>query len=378
MEAWQQVLAQSIVKPKDLAARLDVDEKEIEEIVALYPMRITPTVLAMIKEKGDAIWKQVVPDRAELEDANAPEDPLEEDLMSPVPHLVHRYPDRVLLMVTNQCPIYCRFCTRKRLVGKPGFIKKGDLDKALAYLRAHPEVRDVILSGGDPLLLPDHLLEAVLKALRAIPHLEIIRIGSRVPGTLPQRITPALCAMIKKYHPVYMNLHFNHPDELTPEVVAACTMLADAGIPLGAQTVLLKGVNDDPAVMKQLVHKLLLARVKPYYLYQADLTKGTNHFRTRVETGLQIIRALQGHTSGMAVPHFVIDAPGGGGKIPLLPGDYLVHMDDESVVLNNYEDKTFRYPQPPARSRRELPMVAPTLATLGVHSCSSTCGGEEP
>jgi lysine 2,3-aminomutase len=162
MEAWQQVLAQSIVKPKDLAARLDVDEKEIEEIVALYPMRITPTVLAMIKEKGDAIWKQVVPDRAELEDANAPEDPLEEDLMSPVPHLVHRYPDRVLLMVTNQCPIYCRFCTRKRLVGKPGFIKKGDLDKALAYLRAHPEVRDVILSGGDPLLLPDHLLEAVL------------------------------------------------------------------------------------------------------------------------------------------------------------------------------------------------------------------------
>lgn len=371
MELWQKVLAQSIVKPKDLADRLALDEKEIAEIVSTYPMRITPTVFAMIKAKGDAIWKQVVPDRAELEDFDAPDDPLEEDLMSPVPHLVHRYPDRVLLMVTNQCPIYCRFCTRKRLVGKPGFIKKGDLDKAIAYLRAHPEVRDVILSGGDPLLLPDHLLERVLRALRSIPHLEIIRIGTRVPGTLPQRITPKLCEIVKKYHPVYMNLHFNHPDELTPEVTAACGMLADAGVPLGAQTVLLKGVNDDPEVMKRLMQKLLLARVKPYYLYQADLTKGTNHFRTTVETGLEIIRALQGHTSGMAVPHFVIDAPGGGGKIPLLPGDYLVHMDEDGVVLSNYEHKTFRYPQPgngsldlaggkPAggtQRRRELPMV---------------------
>lgn len=374
MEAWQQVLAQSVVKPKDLAARLGVDEKEIAEIVGPYPMRITPTVLAMIKERGDAIWKQVVPDRAEMEDFDAPNDPLEEDLMSPVPHLVHRYPDRVLLMVTNQCPIYCRFCTRKRLVGKPGFIKKGDLDRAVAYLRAHPEVRDVILSGGDPLLLPDHLLEKVLRALRSIPHLEIIRIGSRVPGALPQRITPKLCEIVKKYHPIYMNLHFNHPDELTPEVTAACGMLADAGVPLGAQTVLLKGVNDDPEVMKRLMHKLLLARVKPYYLYQADLTKGTNHFRTPVETGLEIIRALQGHTSGMAVPHFVIDAPGGGGKIPMLPGDYLVHMDDEGVVLNNYEYKTFRYPQPGPGHRRELPMAgAPAATPSGAHPRSSDC-----
>lgn len=382
MEAWQRILAASVVKPKDLAAHLGVDEKEIASIVGPYPMRITPTVMATIKERGDAIWKQVVPDPAELEDFEATDDPLEEDLMSPVPHLVHRYPDRALLMVTNQCPIYCRFCTRKRLVGKPGFIKKGDLDKAIAYLREHAEVRDVILSGGDPLLLPDHLLEQVLKALRSIPHLEIIRIGSRVPGTLPQRITPKLCEIVRKYHPVYMNLHFNHPDELTPEATEACGRLADAGVPLGAQTVLLKGVNDDPEIMKRLVHKLLLARVKPYYLYQADLTKGTNHFRTTVETGLEIIRALQGHTSGMAVPHFVIDAPGGGGKIPLLPGDYLVHMDDEGVVLNNYEHKTFRYPQPGnghgpfdlaqgrpfdvAQGKRELPMV-------GVHPRSSDC-----
>jgi lysine 2,3-aminomutase len=367
MEEWRRILAESVVKPKDLAAHLGIDPKEIEAIVGDYPMRITPTVIATIKEKGDPIWKQVVPDPAEMEDVDAEDDPLEEDFMSPVPHLVHRYPDRVLLMVTNQCPIYCRFCTRKRLVGKPGFLKKGELDRAIQYLREHTEVRDVILSGGDPLLLPDHLLERVLKALRTIPHLELIRIGSRVPGSLPQRITPGLCEMIKKYHPIYMNLHFNHPDELTPEVTASCGMLADAGIPLGAQTVLLKGVNDDPEVMKRLVHKLLLARVKPYYLYQADLTKGTNHFRTTVETGLKIIQALQGHTSGMAVPHFVIDAPGGGGKIPLLPADYLVHLDEDGAVLKNYEHKTFHYPQPQNGAGHELPMV-------GAHPSLSACG----
>jgi lysine 2,3-aminomutase len=375
MEAWQKILAQSVVKPKDLADRLGVDEQEIADIVGPYPMRITPTVLATIKAPGDAIWKQVVPDQAEMADFDAPDDPLEEDVMSPVPHLVHRYPDRVLLMVTNQCPIYCRFCTRKRLVGKPGFLKKGELDRAIGYLRAHTEVRDVILSGGDPLLLPDHLLDRILKALRSIPHLELIRLGSRVPGTLPERITPKFCEIVKRYHPIYMNLHFNHPDELTPEVKAACGRLADAGVPLGAQTVLLKGVNDDPETMKRLVHQLLLARVKPYYLYQADLTKGTNHFRTTVETGMQIIRALQGHTSGMAVPHFVIDAPGGGGKIPILPPDYLVHLDEDGAVLKNYEHKTFHYPQPTtghrpfdqAQGRRELPM-------LGAHPAMSGCG----
>ncbi|MDH3505049.1 MAG: KamA family radical SAM protein, partial [Nitrospirota bacterium] len=267
------------------------------------------------------------------------------------------YPDRVLLMVTNQCPIYCRFCTRKRLVGKPGFLKKGELDRAVGYLREHTEVRDVILSGGDPLLLPDRLIERILKALRSIPHLELIRFGTRVPGTLPQRITPELCDIVKRYHPIYMNLHFNHPDELTPEVKEACGRLADAGVPLGAQTVLLKGVNDDPEIMKRLMHQLLLARVKPYYLYQADLTKGTNHFRTTVETGLKIIQALQGHTSGMAVPHFVIDAPGGGGKIPLLPNDYLLNLDENGAVLKNYENKTYHYPQPPSPNGRELPMV---------------------
>jgi lysine 2,3-aminomutase len=357
MEDWKKILAQSITKPKDLAKHLGVDEKEVADVVGPYPMRITPTVLATIKEKGDAIWKQVVPEGIELDDIDAQDDPLEEDTDSPVPHLVHRYPDRVLLMVTNQCPIYCRFCTRKRLVGKPGFLKKGELDQAVAYLREHTEVRDVILSGGDPLLLPDNLIERILKALGSIPHLELIRFGTRVPGTLPQRITPELCEIVKQYHPIYMNLHFNHPDELTPEVKEACGRLADAGIPLGAQTVLLKGVNDDPEIMKRLMHQLLLARIKPYYLYMADLTKGTNHFRTTVETGLKIVQALQGHTSGMAVPHFVIDAPGGGGKIPLLPNEYLLNLDEKGAVLKNFENKTYHYPQPTTTDNRELPMV---------------------
>src|SRR5438093_10274791 len=381
MEEWRRILAESVVRPKDLAAHLGVNPREIEAVVGDYPMRITPTVLATIKEKDDAIWKQVVPDRAEMEDIDAEDDPLEEDLMSPVPHLVHRYPDRVLLMVTNQCPIYCRFCTRKRLVGKPGFLKKGELEQAIAYLKKHTEVRDVILSCGDPLLLPDHLLERILKALRTIPHLELIRIGSRVPGSLPERITPKLCEIVKKYYPIYMNLHFNHPDELTPEVKAACGRLADAGVPLGAQTVLLKGVNDDPAVMMRLVHQLLLARVKPYYLYQADLTRGTNHLRTTVETGMNIIKALQGHTSGMGVPHFVIDAPGGGGKIPLLPSDYLVSLTPEQAILTNYEGKTYIYPQPPQADRdgngkrRELPMVAaPSSSATGCGMADAMLG----
>jgi lysine 2,3-aminomutase len=225
-----------------------------------------------------------------------------------------------------------------------------------------------------------------LRALRTIPHLELIRIGSRVPGTLPERITPALCEMLKNYHPIYMNLHFNHPDELTPAVKAACGRLADAGVPLGAQTVLLKDVNDDPEIMRRLVHQLLLARVKPYYLYQADLTKGTNHFRTTVETGLNIVKALQGHTSGMAVPHFVIDAPGGGGKIPLLPDDYLVRLNDDEAVLRNYENKSFRYPQPKeaggpfdrAQDRRELPMVGAVAAYQEAADAFATCGDSYP
>ncbi|MBI3810168.1 MAG: KamA family radical SAM protein [Nitrospirae bacterium] len=379
METWRQALANSITKPEELAKHLDVDPSAIADVTAEYPMRITPMWMKLIKEKGDAFWRQVVPEPEELTDDSPADDPLHEDLDSPVPHLVHRYPDRVLFMVTNQCPIYCRFCTRKRLVGKPGFLKQGELERVVKYLQAHTEVRDIILSGGDPLLLPDHLLERILKALRTVPHLELLRIGSRVPGSLPERITPELCEMIRKYHPIYMNLHFNHPDELTPEVRTACERLADAGVPLGAQTVLLKGVNDDPAVMMRLVHQLLLARVKPYYLYQADLTRGTNHLRTTVETGLEIIKALQGHTSGMGVPHYVIDAPGGGGKIPLLPADYLVNLTPEQATLTNYEGKTYTYPQPEQPDgngrRRELPMVSvPSSSSTGCGMADSMLG----
>jgi lysine 2,3-aminomutase len=239
-------------------------------------------------------------------------------------------------------------------VGKPGFVSKGDLQKVVEYITAHTEIRDIILSGGDPLLIPDGHLETILKALRSIPHLEIIRIGSRVPGSLPSRITERLCTMLKKYHPLYMNLHFNHPDEITPEVKKACEMMVDSGIPLGSQTVLLKGVNDDPEVMKRLMQKLLTIRVKPYYLYQTDMVSGTEHFRTPVERGLEIIQSIQGHTSGMAVPHFVIDAPGGGGKVPLLPNDNLLSINSREVILKNYENKVYQYPQP---IEEKMPLV---------------------
>ncbi len=361
MEQWQKEIRESIDDVETLEAVLGVPAEEVREIVDKYPLRITPHVLKTIQRKGDAIWKQVVPDAEEgrLDAVCSSEDPLHEEADSPVQNLVHRYPDRVLLYVTNQCPIYCRFCTRKRFVGSPGTLTPENLKQVVDYISAHTEIRDIILSGGDPLMVVDMLLERVLKALRAIPHLEIIRIGTRVPGTLPSRITENLCAMLKKYHPLYMNLHFNHPDEITPEVAEACGRLADAGIPLGSQTVLLDGVNDDPEVMKRLMQKLLAIRVKPYYIYQADLVLGTHHFRTRVEKGLNIIKALRGHTSGMAVPHYVIDAPGGGGKVAILPYDTLLSLDEEQVIVKNYEEKTVHYPQPNLASASILSIASP-------------------
>ncbi len=348
MDQWQKDLKESIHDVDSLEKVLGVPADPIRDIVKEYPMRITPYLLKQIKDKGDAIALQVIPtvDEAYPETGCEAEDPLHEEKDSPVPGLVHRYPDRVLLFVTNQCPIYCRFCTRKRFVGSPGTLTPENLDKVVAYISAHTEIRDIIFSGGDPLMVVDKLLERILSALRGIPHLEIIRLGTRVPGTLPSRITQAFCDMVKKYHPLYMNLHFNHPDEITPEVTQACGMLADAGIPLGSQTVLMEGINDDPQVMKSLMQKLLAIRVKPYYIYQADLVRGTKHFRTRVEKGLEIISALRGHTSGMAVPHFVIDAPQGGGKVAILPEGTLLHIDDDEVIVKNYEEKIFKYPQP--------------------------------
>ncbi|MFQ5779335.1 MAG: KamA family radical SAM protein [Nitrospiria bacterium] len=348
VEQWQRDLKESIDDVETLEKVLGVPAEEVREIVEKYPMRITPHVLKRIKTKEDAVWKQVVPSAEEAypDSACESEDPLHEEKDSPVPNLVHRYPDRVLLVVTNQCPIYCRFCTRKRFVGSPGTLTPENLKQVVGYLSDHREVRDVIFSGGDPLMVVDMLLERVLKALRSIPHIEVIRIGTRVPGALPSRITENLCALLKGFHPLYMNLHFNHPDEITPEVARACGMLADAGIPLGSQTVLMEGVNDDPEMMKQLMQKLLSIRVKPYYIYQADLVRGTHHFRTRVEKGLKIISALRGHTSGMAVPHYVIDAPQGGGKVAILPQETLLYMDEDEVIVKNYEEKTFKYPQP--------------------------------
>lgn len=343
-EDWREVFRQGVRSAEDLPKYFDgIDLDAVRQVTKEFPVRINKYYLSLIQEPGDPIWKQVVPDPRELHDSYGCEDPLAEEEDSPVLNLTHRYPDRVLFYVNHQCPIYCRFCTRKRKVGDPHSLPKEQIERGIQYIREHPEIRDIVVSGGDALMLPDSRIEWFLKRLREIPHVEIIRIATRVPCALPQRITPELCNMLKKYHPLYINTHFNHPREITPEAEKACAMLADAGIPLGCQTVLLRGVNDDPEVMKELMQKLLKIRVKPYYIYQADLVFGTEHFRTSVEKGLEIIRALRGHTSGMAVPHYVIDAPGGGGKIALVP-DSVVEWNDREIVLRNYEGKLYRYP----------------------------------
>ena len=351
MESWQQQLSQSAVKIEDLPFIPESPEyrEQLKKVGEIYPIRINSYFLNQIKGPNDPLWKQVVPTVEELDDYTDGDiliaDPLNEEGDMPVPELVHRYPDRVLLMINNQCPIVCRFCTRKRKIGFPGVVTRETLRQGIEYIRNNPEIRDVIMSGGDPLLVPDKELDRILGELRSIPHLEIIRIGTRVPGTLPSRITENLCSILKKYHPLYFNMHFNHPSEITPEVEKSCAMLADIGIPLGSQTVLLKGVNDNSQTMKELMLKLLKNRVKPYYIYQADMTEGTDHFRTSVEQGLDILRDLMGHISGMAVPYFVIDAPGGGGKVRLLPNSVVEYNKDE-VVITNYEGKVFRYSQP--------------------------------
>jgi lysine 2,3-aminomutase len=273
-------------------------------------------------------------------------DPCGEDSHMPVPGLVHRYPDRVLFLVTDRCASYCRYCTRARVVSGVGEQElHTDFEEAFAYLEKHTEIRDVLLSGGDALLLSDNRLEAILSRLRAIPHLEFLRIGSRVPIFLPQRITPEFCKMLQKYHPLWMSVHVNHPRELTTEVKEALWRLADHGVPLGNQSVLLAGVNDSVDVMKTLIHKLLMARTRPYYLYQCDLIKGTSHLRTSVAKGIEIIEGLRGHTTGYAIPQYVIDAPGGGGKVPINP-NYVLYHDQEKVMIRNYEGQVFEYPEP--------------------------------
>jgi len=346
VEVWKEFLQRSITTVEQLEASCEGDiKKELLAVVAKkYPMRVNPYYLSLIQKKDDPIWKQCVADVKELEDDKGVPDPLCEERDSPVPGLVHRYPDRALLLVSNQCAMYCRFCTRKRKVGDPfKRITKEQIMLGIEYIRNHPEVRDVILSGGDPLLCSDSFLESVLKEIRSIPHVEIIRIGTRVPCALPQRVTPELCEMLKKYHPLYVNVHFNHPQEITEESSRACNLLANAGIPLGNQSVLLKGVNDDPQVMKRLMQLLLKMRVKPYYIYMPDLVQGTKHFRPKLEKGIEIIRALRGYTSGMAVPQLIIDSEDGKGKIPILP-DYIVERTNEKVILKNYAGEIVEYP----------------------------------
>lgn len=340
---WRRILSQSITTAQALSAHFAIEVDALQKVIARYPMRINPYYLSLISRKGDAIYKQCVPDALEITDEKGIEDPLNEEGLSPTPGLTRRYPDRVLFLVSSTCAVYCRFCNRKRKVGRPFMVTDESIRRGLSYIREHREIRDVLLSGGDPLLLSNRKLFLILSELRSMSHVEIIRIGTRVPCTLPQRITPQLTSMLKKFHPLYVLTHFNHPSEITAQASLACAMLADAGIPLGCQTVLLKGVNDDPVVMKKLMQKLLTIRVRPYYLFQADLAKGTSHFWTPVNKGLEQIASLCGHTSGLCVPHFVIDLPGGGGKVPLLP-EYVSAGEGGTLLVTNYRGEEYPYP----------------------------------
>lgn len=337
---------------------LPEEETGILNCLKSLRMAITPYYATLIdlENPNCPIRKQAVPTAAELEFGHFDmADPLHEDTDSPVPGLTHRYPDRVLLLVTDQCSMYCRHCTRRRLAGACDQARtKQQIDRCIQYIRETPVVRDVVLSGGDAFLISDELIEYVLQELRKIKHVEIIRFGSRTPVVLPQRITPALCEILHRYHPVYVNVHFNHPREITPEARTACARLADAGIPLGNQAVLLKGVNDCPELLKRLMQDLLMIRVKPYYIYQCDMSKGIQHFRTPVSSGIQAIEYMRGHTSGLAVPTYVIDAPGGGGKIPVMP-QYLVSQNSGKVILRNYEGMFTTYTEPKHIVDSEMP-----------------------
>jgi len=327
----------------------DKEKEEISKVLKVFRMAITPYYASLI-DQGNPVCPvrlQAVPRLPEtFEDSTDRDDPLHEDVDSPVPGLTHRYPDRALLLVTNLCSMNCRHCTRRRLVGfEDGHMPDAAIDAAIAYIKDSPEIRDVILSGGDPLVLSDEKLESIISRIRDIPHVEIIRIGTRTPVVMPMRITEELALMLKKYHPIYVNTHFNHPKEITAEAREACRKLADAGIALGNQSVLLRDVNDCPMLMKKLVQKLLTIRVKPYYIYQCDLSRGIGHFRTTVSKGIEIIESLRGHTSGMAVPTFVVDAPGGGGKIPVMPS-YLITSNEKRIILRNYEGVITAYDEP--------------------------------
>lgn len=349
MEEWQKIYKDSLNNFDELKIYFKLKGIEVDnhltEFPVKLPLRINKYYLDLIQSYKDPIWRQCIPDSLELTDNVCIEDPLGEEQHSPTPNLVHKYPDRALLLVTNQCGVYCRFCTRNRMVGTDKLsVTNENLEKCYEYLRNTPEVREVLISGGDPLLLSDERINDILSNLRKISTIEVIRIGSRVPCTLPMRITPKLVSILKQYHPLYINTHFNHPRELTLEASIACEMLADGGIPLGCQTVLLKGVNDNSETLKQLFLGLLKMRVKPYYLFQTDLTKGTDHFRTRTTDGIKIMKELYGFISGMAIPRFALDAPGGKGKIPLSP-EYIKQYETDKLIFKNYLGELTEYPE---------------------------------
>jgi len=349
---WHWQVKNRITKVSELKKYLKITEaeaKDIENVLTKFRMAITPYYLTLIDPDNPdcPIRKQAIPGIAEMTVGKYDMvDPLDEDVDSPVPGLTHRYPDRVLFLITDMCSMYCRHCTRRRFAGQRDMqLPKERIDKAIEYIAANPKIRDVLLSGGDALLVPDNILEGIIARLRAIEHVEIIRIGTRTPVVMPQRITDELVMMLKKYHPIWVNTHFNHYDEITAESKAAIDKMADAGIPLGNQSVLLRGVNDCVNIMKRLVTKLAEIRVRPYYIYQCDLSMGIEHFRTPVSKGIEIIEGLRGHVSGYCVPTFVVDAPGGGGKIPVMP-NYVISQAPGKVVLRNYEGVITAYSEP--------------------------------
>ncbi len=349
---WKWQVRNRIETVEDLKKYLPLtpeEEEGIKQCLGSLRMAITPYYLSLIdvNDPNDPVRKQAVPTSLELHRADSDqEDPLHEDGDSPVPGLTHRYPDRVLLLMTDQCSMYCRHCTRRRFAGQnDSAVDTKQIDAAIEYIRNTPVVRDVLLSGGDALLISDDKLEYTIKRLREIPHVDVIRIGSRVPVVMPQRITPELVSMLKKYHPIWLNTHFNHPNEITEESKKACEMLADAGVPLGNQSVLLAGINDCVHVMLKLVNDLVKIRVRPYYVYQCDLSVGIEHFRTPVAKGIEIIEGLRGHTSGYCVPTFVVDAPGGGGKTPVMP-NYVISQNHNKVILRNFEGVITTYDEP--------------------------------
>jgi lysine 2,3-aminomutase len=349
---WHWQVSNRITNVDQLKKYLPLTEKEessIRKCLESLRMAITPYYLSLMDpdDPNDPIRQQAIPTLHELHRASSDlEDPLHEDIDSPVPGITHRYPDRVLFLITERCSMYCRHCTRRRFAGHHDMAPpKEQIEQGIEYVRNTPEVRDVLLSGGDALLMSNDRIEYIIKKLSEIEHVEIIRIGSRTPVVMPQRITPELCNMLKKYHPIYFNTHFNHPNEITPESSKACEMLADAGFPLGNQSVLLRGINDCVHVMRKLVHKLVEIRVRPYYVYQCDLSIGLEHFRTTIAQGIDIIEGLRGHTSGLCVPTFVVDAPGGGGKIPVMP-DYTISQGNGRVVLRNFEGVITTYEEP--------------------------------